>query len=303
MRSTEKILRKTGVVLISALILLLVSYLIIYANTQRRINTYYTFNDKKLMIDTDSVSIEKGKHLYQIRGCQDCHGKNLEGSIFMDDELLMKVTAPNLTKGIGGLAEDFKVEDWVRVIRHGVDKKGKSLWMMPSKELFELTDEDLADIIAFCTTQKNVDNSQEQLHSIGPIGRILMILDEVTVLPAEKINHNAIPKVNIQKNKSAKYGQYLAIGCQGCHRPTMQGGGPLAPGFPPVPDITSHGNLGNWKVEEFLNTLKTGKTPEGRLLDNNFMPWESMAHFSQMELESIYIYLNSLPTEKLITQN
>lgn len=269
--------------------------MVIFYKTQKRIDKDYSFKEESISIQTDSLSIQKGEHLYKIRGCVDCHGKNLEGSVFMDDPLLMQINAPNLTKGQGGLPADFGADDWLRVLRHGVGENGKSLMMMPSQEYYQLTNEDLANLIAYCTVQDPVNTSHNNIRKIGPVGRLLMIVDKVTILPAEKIDHQAIPEFTKNQKLSVEYGQYLAVSCQGCHRINMQGGDPLAPGFPKVPNITSQGNIGNWNVEEFMKAIKTGKTPEGKTLDNKYMPWKSISSYTDLELKSIYLYLQNLP--------
>ena len=284
--------------LLSIVMLLLLAYVFIYMHTEARINKEYKYLDKALAITIDSVSIAKGEHLYKIRGCADCHGENLAGGTFMNDPLLMQITAPNLTKGKGGLPENFNANDWVRAIRHGVDENGHSLFMMPSQELYQLTDEDLAAIIAYCETVARVNTSHEKTRSIGPVGRLLMALDDVTILPAEKIDHQAVPLPKREEEHNAAYGEYLAASCIGCHRANMQGGGPLAPGFPSVPDITSKGNIGNWGDDEFIMSIKTGKTPEGVDLDNQYMPWQSISSFTDDELKAIFLYLKSLPAEE-----
>lgn len=295
MKTLKRIGKWCGVSLVGLLVLFLFAYLVIYVITENRINKKYHFADAALAIPSDSISVMKGKHLYQIRSCQDCHGSKGEGSVFMNDPKLMQVTAPNLTRGEGGLPHDYDVADWVRTIRHGVDRKGKSLLMMPSHEMYQLTNEDLANIIAYCQQIKPVNTMQQKLHSIGPVGRVLMVMNNVTVLPAEKIDHLATHVDKREEKSGAAYGQHLSTGCQGCHRSNMQGGDPLAPGFPPVPDITSTGNLGKWSGRAFITAIKTGKTPEGKVLNNQFMPWKSMSHFTDEELLSIYTYLKTLP--------
>ncbi len=297
MKMFKKIVKWTGISLLTILGLALIAYVFVYVHTEGRINKQYQYAEETIAIPTDSLSILKGEHLYQIRGCQDCHGKNLQGGVFMNDALLMRITAPNLTKGKGGLPDDFNINDWVRVIRHGVDNNGRSLFMMPSQELYQLTNEDLANIIAYCTTQKPINTSQERMRSIGPVGRLLMTMNQVTILPAEKIDHQAEHVDKKEEKISAAYGKYLATGCQGCHRATMRGGSPLAPGFPPVPDITSNGHLRNWSASSFIRTIKTGTTPEGKALNNQYMPWQSISLFTDDELKSIFLYLKTLPAK------
>lgn len=275
------------------LLLLVLAYGYVYLRTEQRINKKYSFSEPGLIIPTDSLSIAKGQHLYQIRSCADCHGENLAGGVFKDDAMLLKLTAPNLTKGRGGLPTDFTAQDWVRVLRHGVDEKGQSLWLMPAHESAVLSQEDLANLIAYCQSVPPVDTEQKRLRHMGPVGRVVMMLDNVVVLPAERIDHETGIATTTPK-ELISYGRYLATTCQGCHRPNMKGGGPLAPGYPPVPDISAAGASGKWTEAQFIATLRSGKTPEGRLLQNQFMPWQNMKHFSDEELKAIKSYLQSL---------
>jgi cytochrome c553 len=146
------------------------------------------------------------------------YGENLEGKIFLDDPTLAMLTAPNLTRGKGGLPADFSVSDWIRTLKHGVDRNGKALFIMPSHEMAKMSDEDMANLIAYCRQVKPVDNEFTKLHKLGIIGRILLVLDKTTVLPAEKIDHSIISVAAKSTSVSAEYGKYLSVGCEGCHR-------------------------------------------------------------------------------------
>lgn len=223
----------------------------------------------------------------------DCHGAKLEGDVFINDAMLLKLSAPNLTKGEGGLPDDYTTQDWVRVLRHGVDKNGHSLWMMPAHESTVLNKEDLTNLIAYCQSMPPVHNKQEKLKSMGPIGRVLMVLNKVAVLPAEHIDHE-MPITTTTPADAIEFGKYLANTCQSCNRPDMKGGSPLAPGFPPVPDISATGAQSKWSESEFIETIRGGKTPDGILLRNEFMPWQNMKHFSDEELKAIRSYLRSV---------
>lgn len=47
--------------------------------------------------------------------------------------------------------------------------------------------------------------------------------------------------------------------------------------------------------EAFINTLRTGTTPEGKVLDQQVMPWPIAHRMSDDELAAIWLYLSSLP--------
>ena len=93
---------------------------------------------------------------------------------------------------------------------------------------------------------------------------------------------------------SAAQGKYLTITCQSCHRPTMKGGDPLAPGLPPVPDISATGAAGRISLTQFTTALRTGKKANGQQMDNDNMPWKMTAQYTGEEITAIYKYLNTL---------
>ncbi|SFE18092.1 hypothetical protein [Spirosoma endophyticum] len=64
--------------------------------------------------------------------------------------------------------------------------------------------------------------------------------------------------------------------------------------MPPVPNLTSTGNVGKWTKAQFFATLRTGKTPSGHQIDNENMPWKMTAQYSDKELASLYQYFQSI---------
>jgi hypothetical protein len=114
------------------------------------------------------------------------------------------------------------------------------------------------------------------------------------MIPAEKIDHARSLVVFMEPEVSVEYGKYLTNACQGCHRSDMKGGDPIAPGFPPVANISSSGNIGKWSEEQFINTLRTGLTPEGKSLDPKNMPWTMTKAYTDIELKALYKFLNTI---------
>ena len=111
MKPFKKILKWIGIILLSVFLLALILYAALYVNTEMRIDKQYYYTDARLDIPTDSASIRKGEHLYRIRSCIDCHGAKGEGGVFLNDPPLMKLTAPNITRGRGGLPAHYNVAD------------------------------------------------------------------------------------------------------------------------------------------------------------------------------------------------
>ncbi|RDC64840.1 cytochrome c [Adhaeribacter pallidiroseus] len=292
----KKVLKWLGISIGSFVLLLLVAYAFIYFKTESRINKRYTVAVQKIAVTQDSAALVQGAHLVQIKGCRDCHGADLGGKVFLDDPQLGRIVAANLTQGKGGIMREYTKADLTRALKHGVRKDGKSALLMPSYEYNSLTVEDLGALMSYIKSLRPIDRELPK-HEIKPLLRVLTAFDKFPLLPAEKIDHRKQSLQTVNSEISANYGQYIAVGCVGCHRENYKGGEPLVPGSPVVPNITKTGNIGKWTEAEFINTLRTGKTPEGKQMDPRNMPWTMTKEFSDTEIKSVYLFLKNLPAE------
>ena len=64
-----------------------------------------------------------------------------------------------------------------------------------------------------------------------------------------------------------------------------------------APDITSGGDAGTWSRAQFINTIRSGTTPRGNLLNPRFMPWNRFTLMTDDELDAIWLHLQSLPAK------
>jgi cytochrome c553 len=296
MKSRLRIILKWTLRVVGTLVLLLLAaYGVIYYQSEKRINQVYQVTPVKLAIPTDSASLALGEHMISIKGCQDCHGKDLAGKVFIDDPGLGQVVASNLTSGKGGIGKTFTAEDWVRAIRHGLGTDNKPLLVMPSDEFFPISNADLANMIGYLKSLPPVDNELPE-HSLKPLARVLYIAGPLSMLTtAQKIDHTKEVADKIVPAVNAEYGKYLAVSCSGCHGTDFKGKEMPIPGMKPSVNITSTGDLGKWTEEQFLTVLKTGLRPDGRQLDNKDMPWQMTKNFKDDEMRAIYRYLQTLP--------
>lgn len=269
----------------------IIFYAVVYFSTQSHINKVYDVKVQTLHTPTDSASYLRGKHIAEIRGCMGCHGANLGGhEAFLPEGSPVGVLyAPNITSGKGGI--QFTDEDWLRVLRHGVDKQGKSVWFMPSQEICHISNQEMSELLCYIKQQPPVDNTLPA-KDIKPLGRLLVFFDKFPLLPAEKIDHNAVYKDSVVADVSAAYGGYLTTSCKGCHGEAFKGNPPLGEGLPPIPDLTSTGEIGNWSEADFLNLFHTGKKPDGNEL-SAAMPVKAFT-YTDDELRAIYVYLHQL---------
>jgi mono/diheme cytochrome c family protein len=178
-------------------------------------------------------------------------------------------------------------------MKHGVDRNGKPLFLMPSHELSQLTETDMAAIIAYCSQVPPVDREPREF-TLGPLGYVLSEFGLIPLLPAEFTDHQIHFAKEVKREVSAAYGQYLSTICINCHGANLKGGESPVPGGKYVADITSTGNPGKWSHEEFITALHTGVTPEGKHLNPAEMPWTITKSFTEDELTALHLYLKSI---------
>jgi mono/diheme cytochrome c family protein len=295
----KKVLKWVGIVFSGLVGIVIIALIVIYFNSQARLNHVYRIPEENVVIPTDAESIANGKHIFQFRGCEGCHGEDLEGKVYLDDPAIGKVISSNLTTGKGGVGGALSDADWVRAIRHGVRSDGTGLLFMPSTEFYYLSDEDLGDVIAYVKSMSPVDNELSP-SSISFTGRIVMTLvKDLTFVPAELIPHDAPRPTAPEVGVTPEYGAYLSQSCHVCHGLTMSGG--MIPGFPsswpPAPNLTfgAGSTLPTWTEQDFITALRTGMRPTGVELKAQYMPWTSYQYMSDDELKAVWAYLNSLP--------
>jgi mono/diheme cytochrome c family protein len=292
----KKVLKWLGIGLAGLVGLIIIAAVVVVVITNRRLNATYDIAVEPIEIPSDEEALVRGEHVATVRGCTDCHTKNLAGGTLIDEPAIGQINPSNLTSGAGGIGGSYTDTDWVRAIRHGVGPDGKPLIFMPSQEFYFLSDEDLGALIAYLKTVPPVDNQPPTI-TIGPLGRVLFLAGQIDLVPAEKIDHKAPRPVGADPRVTVAYGQYLAVGCAGCHGPGFSGG-PI-PGVPPewpaAANLTPGGDLANWSDQEFIDTLRHGVTPEGKELDSQYMPWPTYSQMTFDELKAIWLYLQSLP--------
>lgn len=287
----KKILKWTGILVVSVVVIAAIFYTVVYFSTESRINKVYNVNAQALSIPGDSASYQKGKHIAGNRGCMGCHGANLGGhEVFMPEgSPVGTLAAGNITGGEGGI--QYTDADWIRLLRHGINKEGKSAWFMPSQEVCHLSNEEMGELICFLKQQPPVNNKMPE-KKIKPLGRLLVFFDKFPLFPAEMIDHNATYKEVIETAVTPEYGAYLATSCGGCHSLNYKGAPSHGPDQPPIPDISSTGDVSKWSEAEFLTAMHTGKRPDGKQL-SEAMPFKYFT-YTDDELKAIYAFLHQL---------
>ena len=287
------ILRGLGAVAV----LVLVVAAVVYVISARKLARTYPAHDYPIALSTDSATIAHGARVATLRGCRGCHGENLAGGVMIDDPLFGRVVTANLTRG--GRGATLTPSDWDRAVRHGVRRDGTSLLVMPAYEFASLTDEDVGAIASYAATLKPVATPLPSSH-VGPLARALMAagkLDAAT--PAVMVKPGLEHVRSVAVEPTPKYGEYLVASCRGCHGETLSGGQRPGPPSKPARNITpdSATGIGKWSEADFASVLRTGRLPDGTMLDTAEMPIPITRQFDDVEVRAIYAYLRTVPAK------
>lgn len=260
---------------------------------------------QRVMIPSDAASIARGKHLATaVTSCASCHAATYRGDVFMEGAPFGMIAAPNLTRGKGGIGTHFNDKDWVRAIRHGVGSDGRTLTLMPSSHYAHLSDTDLGALIAYMKSLPPVDYEPPATRIAFP-GTIIFGVLAYQHMPVSIIDHHAKRPLTAPGSEgSVERGQYLTrvAACRECHGENLAGltneNGP-----PPGPNLTPSGNLRDWGQADFLRAMRTGQTPDGRILNPKDMPWPGFSLMTDDELAAMFSYLQTIPAKALGDNN
>ena len=245
---------------------------------------------------SDDASLARGKHLFMSRGCAECHGENGGGHIVIDQGG-MYIKSPNITNGSGSVVAKYTEADWVRTIRHGVNPAGHPMILMPSGDYNQLTDVDLAAVIAYARSLQPVAGEGATIR-LPLIVKALYAAGKIRD-DADTIDHTRRPPLPVPDEVTPENGAYLANMCTGCHGRTFSGG-PIPgtpPEWPPAANLTPGEGSAMTRYDapaKFVAMIRTGKRPDSSEV-SAVMPFPSLRNLNDTELGALYAYLKTLP--------
>ncbi len=266
-----------------------------------KLNARFNNPVEAIQVERTPARIARGERLANL--CVSCHAPGnqlpLSGSDFVakfEFPPLGRLYAPNLTPS--GNIKDWTDGEVIRAIREGIHENGRSLLVMPSATMRNMSDEDVQALVAYLRSQPATGNSTPDTQ-FNVLGAIFMTLSDFRT--AQKpVGHLTAPQTG-----TPTYGKYLVdiLGCSDCHGDQLQGKVDNGqPGPPPGPNLTLI--VPQWTEAEFMNFFNTGTLPGGGTvpiltLKSGFssprMPWtEFRAATTDDELKAMYAYLHSL---------
>jgi cytochrome c553 len=269
-----------------------------YGLGSRKLGKHFTVAEAAPSIPSDPASIERGHHFATaISKCVMCHGDHLSGQLFGDDRVMGTLWSANLTNGKGARGAMLTDAQIVNAIRHGVSADGRSLFIMPTKIYNQLSDEDVADIVAYIRSVPPVDSARPATKP-GPLLHILVGSLAGAMQSATGVDHDARRPPAPTPGPTAEYGSYLVVvgGCKFCHGQGLSGG-PLEEGPPgslPASNLTPEG-LKAYDEAKFFLALREGIRPSGVPINPEFMPWKLTKLMTDDEIRAVWKYLQTVP--------
>ena len=204
--------------------------------------------------------------------------------------------SPNISRGTRSAVLQYKVEDWVRTLRHGVKPTGRPVMIMPSEDYNRLTDDDVASIIAYVRQLQPVPGRTARVQL--PLTVKLMYAVGRVKDAAQKIDHTLAPSTPVAAAVTVSHGAYVANTCINCHGAGLSGGripgGP--PEWPPAANLTpgKGSAMVNYpSAEVFIAMLRSGRRPDGSAI-SPLMPFGSLREMNEVDARALHAYLKAL---------
>ncbi len=265
---------KRGLAVLAGLAVLLVA--IVYGGSEWVFRRGHEVPTPQIAVPKDAASIAEGGRLARIVMCRDCHAANGEGKLLFEAPLLGRVAPPPIAEAAAGLSD----AELARVIRHGVHKDGSSLFIMPTRALGHLADDDLGKIIAWIRSLKPGPQDSKLRTRFGPLGRALVLAG---ALPA-----SASAAQLAEARRPANVGRYYVdAACMACHK--LHEDGFMEDGSTKVPALAPM--AASYDPAVFKRLLRTGvgTKPDHGLM--SVVARAAFAAFSDAEIAAIQAYL------------
>ena len=228
-----------------------------------------------------AAGAQRGERLGRVLGCAGCHGQDLTGRPWIEDPRDAILFTSNLTRAVPEY-DDGALE---RAIRGGVRHDGSPLWEMPSELFTQLSDPDMAALIAWLRTVPPRGAAHPRI-VIGPRGRQEIAAGRIKPGPqVVRENGERWPPRLDGRHDWARY--MVRATCAECHGLDLRGAREPGPGAPPDLAI-----VGAYDRDQFRHLLRTGEPPARR--DLGLMAAVSrsrFAHLTDREVDAIYDYL------------
>ncbi len=258
----------------------------------------------------------RGQYLVDgVMGCFGCHtdqdwskpgappvvGKEGSGHAWSDQDMPWLI-APNITPDKETGAGNWSDDTLARAIREGIGHDGRALFpIMPYPDYRQMSDEDLASVIAYLRTVPAVRNQLPATKMPFPLNFLMQNMPQPV---------DAVVPAPDQSTPVARGSYLVKMGaCADCHTPQEKGepmpGMAFAGGFlmhEPKGDVVSANitpaasGIGYYNDTSFVQAMRIGKVGARPL--HASMPWYFYGKMTDDDLKSVFAFLRTLKPVK-----
>lgn len=219
-----------------------------------------------------------GKRIADVLGCTGCHGKDLQGQVWVDSPAEGLLHASNLTRAL----PNYTDQQLQRLLRSGEHPTGRDVWGMPSELFRHLADTDMAALIGYLRTIEPAgEPSPEPV--LGPVAKQAIAKGELKSSADWVRDTTNVTPVDLGPRHALA--RYIARAtCAECHGSRLEG-------VDTNPDLIV---VGAYSRDEFEKLMVQGVPNGPRKL--NLMAAVAKGRFSQMtkaERDALYAYLKA----------
>ena len=227
-----------------------------------------------------SARVAHGERLAAVLGCSGCHGSDLTGEDWGEPGFGRLWTA-NLTRAV----PRYDDAELIRIIQSG-KRPDRELWEMPSHLFTQLSESDMAALIAFLRSvePKGVDHPPPSFEEEGRQDIAAGILKPS---PAHVAAEGAAWPPDA--GPEHELGRYIVRStCAECHQMDLRGGQPF-PSATPRPDLRM---VAAYDLPAFQHLLRTGKAAGNRELSlMSEVARGRYARLTDAEIAAVHRYL------------
>ena len=261
---------------------------------------------------TDDAAIARGAYLAAAGDCTACHtDKKASGALLAGGRPLVTpfgtFYAPNITPDPATGIGKWTLDDFRRALREGKNEHGSYYYpVFPFTSFTGISDADSDDLFAYLQSVPPGEHRGPQNAVNFPFGWRFLMIGWRTLF----FHEGPLQSVAGQTEEWNR-GRYLAEAvahCQECHTPRnflgaldrahAYAGNPHGPDGNEAPDITpdKKDGIGDWKLDELIDVLKSGMTPDGDSVGSGMADMvDGTGQLTDADRHAIAVYITSLP--------
>lgn len=222
--------------------------------------------------------LAEGKRVGMVFGCLACHDPNGAGRVMIEDPMLGRIAAPNLTK----VVPKYTDAQFVRLLRSGVRHDGSSTIVMPTRSFGSLSDQDIASVLRYLRSLPETPDNGKLGMRWGPVGMIALSTGGVPLSATQAVD--AKPPLQRPMSGPTNGDYWINTTCTHCH--ALDEPHPIGDGKTVAPPLRAVVNA--YSEDELIRMFRTGRSLGGAPLGVMGIVVKDARYLSDDEIRNIH---------------